>query len=80
MREELMLILDKLVEKAKCNSEHSASYDLIGKLNLSDDVRGYIGELIDNKYIENVTVSGHTHFSCIVTKKAFELSDSKNSN
>lgn len=72
MNQELMFILNKLIEKAKNNSDHEASYDLIGKVNQSSDVIEYIKELIDYKYIENVVVFGHTNFSCTLTDKCFE--------
>ena len=72
MKTELISILNELVENAKCNPEHEASYDLIGKVSQSEEVRAYVSELVDNGYIKNVRLYGHTRFSCIVTAKALE--------
>ena len=73
MKQELKDILNKLVEIAKNNSNHNASYDLIGRVEQSDEVIDYIKELIDEGYISEVSVMGHTGFSCTITDKGFEM-------
>ena len=73
MKQELKDILNKLVEIAKNNSDHHASYNLIGRVEQSDEVIDYIKELIDEGYISEVSVMGHTNFSCTVTEKEFEM-------
>lgn len=42
MKQELKDILNKLVEIAKNNYDHHASYDLIGRVEQSDEVIDYI--------------------------------------
>lgn len=73
MKQELKDILNKLVEIAKNNYDHHASYDLIRRVEQSDEVIDYIKELIDEGYISEVSVMGHTVFSCTVTEKGFEM-------
>lgn len=72
MKPELFNILKELIQKAKNNSQHEASYDLIGKVKQSDEVKPYLNELIKQGYIKNVNVMGHTYFICKVTDKSFE--------
>lgn len=72
MTQELRCILNELVEKARNNLQHEALYDLVGKVNQSDEIKDYLKELVNDGYIKNINVMGHTIFSCIVTEKGFK--------
>ncbi len=72
MNDTIKNVLYELVERAKKNKEHEASFDLIGIVNNSDQVRSFTDQLKDEGFIMNINIYGKTHFSCNVTEKAFE--------
>ncbi len=72
MNDTIKKVIYELIERAKKNKEHEASFDLIGNVNNSDQVRGFTDQLKDEGFITNIKIYGKTHFSCNVTEKAFE--------
>ncbi len=65
-------VLYELFKQANNNNEHEASFDLIGIVSNSDEVRSFTNQLKTKDFITNVDIYGKTYFSCKVTKKTFE--------
>lgn len=72
MENKVVDIMQNLINQARKNKEHEASYDLIGFASNNEQVRSFTNRLESKGLITDVFIYGKTSFSCKVTKKGLE--------